>query len=101
MDGSIGFSMSQSVQFYLFVHLSSKINFIQNFEHCIDLLLKKSNFMNLFLINTIEQVYRDRIQYSLIPFQNEPSGILVGPKLEKQLLFECRKTSLFRRAVVT
>ena len=35
------------------------------------------------------------------PLQNEPGPILVGPKLWEQLSFECRNTSLLRRAVVT
>ena len=42
MDDFIGFSTSQSVQFYLFVHLSSKINFIKIFEHRVNFLLKKA-----------------------------------------------------------
>ena len=41
MDGSIGFSTSQSVQFYLFVHLSSKRNFIKKIDH-INFLQKKA-----------------------------------------------------------
>ena len=36
-----------------------------------------------------------------IPLQNEPSPILVGPKLGEPLRFECRNKSFFRRVVVT
>ena len=36
-----------------------------------------------------------------IPLQNEPSPILVGPKLREPQAFECWNTSLFRRVVVT
>ena len=35
-----------------------------------------------------------------IPLQNEPSPILVGSKLWEPYSFECRNTSLLRRAVV-
>ena len=36
-----------------------------------------------------------------IPLQNEPSPILVGPKLGEPQAFKCRNMSLFKRAVVT
>ena len=36
-----------------------------------------------------------------ITLQNEPSPILSGQKLGEEIDFECWKTSLFRRAVVT
>ena len=35
-----------------------------------------------------------------IPLQNEPSPILLRPKLMEEIYFECQKTSFFRRAVV-
>ena len=39
MDGSIGFITSQSVQFYIFVNLYSKINFMTVFEQRIHFLI--------------------------------------------------------------
>ena len=101
MDGSIGFSTSLSVQFYLFVHLSTKINLIKIFEHRVSFLLKKSKFMNL-LQKKLQLNRYIKIEFNtpFNPLQNEPSPILVGTKLGEQLSFECQNTSLFRRAVV-
>ena len=48
----------------------------------------------------MNRLFRDNSQY-FIPLENEPSPILVGPKLGEPSAFECQKMSLFRRAVVT
>ena len=51
---------------------------------------------NLPLNRSVETV----VDTYLISLQNKPSPILVGPKLWEEQSFECRKTSLIRRAVV-
>ena len=56
-------------------------------------------------MNLLKKTYH-RISYlgiisdtQFIPLQNEPSPILVGPKLGEEIPFESRKTPLFRSAV--
>ena len=78
MDGSIGFSTTQSVQFYPFVYLSSKINFLKFFEHRGNFLLKKKRYE--FIKKNLQLNRSEKIELNtpFIPLQNEPSAILVG-----------------------
>ena len=56
--------------------------------------------MNLFKKKIpLNRLFRGFFDTHFIPLQNEPSPILVGPKLGEEQAFECWKMSLFRSAV--
>ena len=79
MDGSIGFSTTQSVGNYLenSFNLKNKLHFLGGTSHTFF-----SNFVNnIYIYMYINLLFRDNSRFYLIPIQNGPSSILVGPKL--------------------
>ena len=100
IDASIGFSTTQSVQNGRLVHLFLKKKSIEFFEHRIIYFSKKKQLYEfLKKILPLNRSVETVLDTHFIPLQNEPSPILVSPKLGEEKAFECRRTSLFRRAV--
>ena len=62
-------------------YLSSKINWIQIFEHRINFLQKKKTLRIYLKKIPLNRYVKIKLNTPFIPLQNEPIIILVGPKL--------------------
>ena len=92
MDGSILFSTTQSVGNYLESSFTVQNKIYKHFGTlCNFLLLKKMNFMNFKKKAKWIGYLGVILDTRLILLQNEPSPILVPPKLGEEIDFECWK----------